>query len=87
MYIIIIAISMGLLLSLLMACLILLCVQYNYYQGNLLNGRNNQNILPIRNIPNVTVKPKKEIELIPMKKYVFIQNPDQQISIGIGYNK
>lgn len=85
MIIFIIAISLGILLSLFTACIILIYIQtyYSYFYSR--NNRNNRNnILPIRNISSVTVKPKKEIELIPMKKYVVIQNPDQQFSIGVG---
>ena len=82
MIIFIIAISMGILLSLFTACIILLYIQTYYSYIYSRNNRNN--ILPIRNISSVAVKPKKEIELIPMKKYVVIQNPDQQFSIGVG---
>lgn len=69
-----------------MSCLIMLCVKYNYYTNIILffTEYNNRNaILPIRNISNIPVKTKKDIELTPMKKYVVIQSPDQQFSIGI----
>jgi len=79
MIVFIIAISMGILLSLFTACIILLYIQTYYSYIYSRNNRNN--ILPIS---SVAVKPKKEIELIPMKKYIVIQNPDQQFSIGVG---
>ena len=84
--IIILAICMGT-SSLSMFCLIMLCIKYNYYTDIILFlTENNRNVIappPRRNMSTINVKPKKEIELIPIKKYVVIQSPDQQFSIGV----
>ena len=84
MNIILFIICLGTISFLSMSCLIILCVKYNYYTDIMLFfSDNDRNVVPMRNIHNITVKPKKEIELTPMKKYVVIQSPDQQFSIGI----
>ena len=85
MNIILLIICLGTVSFLSMSCLIILCVKYNYYTDIMLFfSDNNRNVIvPMRNMQNITVKPKKEIELTPMKKYVVIQSPDQQFSIGI----
>ena len=84
---IILAICMGTISSLCVFCLIMLCVEYNYYTDIILFlTENNRNViapLPRRNMSNINVKSKKEIELIPIKKYVVVQSPDQQFSIGV----
>ena len=77
---------MGIISSLSMSCLLILCVKHNYYTDIILfftEDNNRNDILPIRNISNSVRKPKKEIELTPMRKYVVIQSPDQHVSIGI----
>lgn len=85
MNILILVICMGFITSLFMICLIMICLKYNYYTDIILffDGNNRNIIVPRRNISNVITTPKKEIELIPMKKYVVIQSPYQQFSIGI----
>ena len=80
------AICLGILSSLSMFCIIILCVKHKYYKDIILffiEDNNRDNILPIRNISNINVRPKKEVELIPMNKYVVVQSPDQKFSIGI----
>ena len=68
-----------------MSCIIILYVKHKYYTDIILFfiEDNRDNILPIRNITNINVRPKKEVELTHMKKYVVVQSPDQQFSIGI----
>ena len=86
MNIFILAICMGIISSLFMFCILILCVKYNYYTDIILfftEDNNTNDILPIRNTSNPVRRPKKEIELTPMKKYVVIQSPDQHFSIGI----
>ena len=86
MNIFILAICMGIISSLSMSCLLILCVKHNYYTDIILfftEDNNTNDILPIRNTSNPVRRPKKEIELTPMKKYVVIQSPDQHFSIGI----
>ena len=86
MNIFLLATCLRMLLSLSMSCIVILCIKYNYYTDIILffMGNNRNNILPVRNVSNITsVRLKKEIEMIYMNKYVVIQSPDQQISIGI----
>jgi hypothetical protein len=89
MNIFLLAICLGILSSLSMFCIIILCVKHKYYTDIILffieddRDNNRDNILPIRNITNINVRPKKEVELTHMKKYVVVQSPDQQFSIGV----
>ena len=80
----ILAICLGIIFSLCITYIIFLFVKYNYYKDIILffNGNNSNTITPISNISNITTH-KKEIELTPMKKYIVIQSPNQQFSIGI----
>ena len=59
---------------------------YNDIYRYITNTTYSSNVIrPIRRNMHITTynQPKKEIELIPIKKYVVIQSPDQQFSIGV----
>tara|TARA_Y200000002_G_C22552539_1_gene608864 strand:+ start:693 stop:989 length:297 start_codon:yes stop_codon:yes gene_type:complete len=65
------------------------CISNNLYNDiyrYITNTTYSSNVIrPIRRNMHITTynQPKKEIELIPIKKYVVIQSPDQQFSIGV----
>jgi len=79
MNIILMIICLGTISFLLLSCLIILGVKL--YESDIMSFFKDDNrsvIVPIGNI-----KPKKEIEMISIKKYVVVQSPEQQFSIGI----
>ena len=85
MNIILMIICLGTISFLLLSCLIILGVKL--YESDIMSFFNNNRnmIVPVRNVivPIGNVKPKKEIEMILIKKYVVVQSPEQQFSIGI----